>query len=157
MNSLVYIGVIGIIFMTIFTQKAPKSLKSNPRMGGWSAGKIKKYNKKTGSNLRPGVKGDPKTLDDFRRKGSWATRHYKRKGERSGLNMAPLRDEKGNLTAFSTQALAWGESPPGTREEQKRLVKLGEDLLEVYRTYKDRGSVPESVRKKFRRKKRSKV
>ena len=127
---------------------------SNPRKGGWSKKKIKAYNKKTGSHLKHGVDRTPKTLLDLKRKGSWATRHYKRKNK-SGLNLAPLKDEKGNLTPFSTQAIVWGEKPPKTRKEQKKLVKLGEKLLKAYHKYKDMGLklnsvLPESVRKQFK-------
>ena len=135
---------------------------SNPRKGGWGKKKIKAYNKATGHHLKHGVDRDPKTLEDFKRKGSWATRHYKRKNTSSGLNMAPLKNEKGELLPFSTQAIVWGEKPPKTRKDQKKLVKLGENLLKTYQKYKEMGLkpnsvLPESVRKAFKKGIRKKV
>ncbi len=134
---------------------------SNQRKGGWSKKKIQAYNEKTGSRLKHGVDRDPKTLSDLKRKGSWATRHYKRKNA-TGLNQARLKDEKGELTPFSTQAIAWGEKPPKTRKDQKKLVKLGEKLLKTYHKFKEMGLkpnsvLPESVRNQFRKGLRKKV
>ena len=138
-----------------FDRKKIRSL-SNPRKGGWSKKKISAYNKRTGSHLKHGVTRDPKTLEDFKRKGSWAIRHFKRRNTSSGLNMAPLKNEKGELLPFSTQALAWGEKPPKSRKEQKRLVNLGEKLLKTYQKYKklgykNRSELPKEVQKKFKK------
>ena len=131
-------------------------------MGGWDKKKIAEYNRLTGSKLKHGVNYDPITLEDFKRKGSWATRHYKRKMGKDGLNMAPLTNEKGELLPFSSQAVVWGEKPPRTRNQQKRLVKLGERLLKTYRKYKEMGYkkgdvLPIKVRKSFRKGLRKKL
>ena len=131
-------------------------VKSNPRKGGWDKKKIAQYNKATGSKLQYGVNYDPITLEDFKRKGSWATRHYKRKDGWQGLNTAPLTNEKGELLPFSTQAIVWGEKPPKNRRDQKRLVKLGEQLLATYRKFKEMGYkkntvLPIKVRKRFKK------
>jgi hypothetical protein len=131
-------------------------VKNNPRQGGWSKKKISNFNKLTGSKLKIGVFHDPVTLEDFRRKGSWATRHYKRKNGWNGLNMAPLKNSKGELLPFSTQAKVWGEKPPETREDQRKLVKLGEKLLGMYKIHKKLGyklnqPLPRKVRKRFKR------
>lgn len=155
MNSLVLAAIFGIIFMTITPASNPIRVKSNPRRGGWSKKKIKEYNKKTGSKLKHGVDYDPVTLEDFKRKGSWATRHYKRVKSPDKLNKAKLVD-KGELTPFSTQAIVWGEKPPTTRDDQKKLVRLGEKLLATYKKYKELGYkksdiLPHSIRKKFKR------
>ncbi len=136
-------------------KKGPE-IKSNPRMGGWDNKKIAEYNRRTGSKLKHGVNHDPITLEDFKRKGSWATRHYKRKDGYMGLNMSPLKNEKDELLPFSTQAIVWGEKPPRNRKEQKRLVKLGENLLATYQKYKKLGYkknalLPIKVRKRFKR------
>ena len=105
---------------------------------------------------------DPLTLGDFKRKGSWALRHYKRKNTPSGLNMSPLKNKQGELLPFSTQAMVWGERPPKTREDQKKLVKKGEKLLETYHKYKamgykDKDVLPLSVRRKFKKGLRKKL
>lgn len=139
----------------LFDRKKIRSL-SNPRKGGWSKKKIKAFNKETGRHLKHGVTRDPKTLEDFKRKGSWAIRHYKRKNTSTGLNMAPLTNENGELLPFSTQAAVWGEKPPKNRKEQRRLVRLGEDLLKTYQEFKSKGFkknsvLPENIRKKFKK------
>lgn len=153
-------GIIGLTLYSYFYEEKRKVL-SNPRMGGWSKKKISEYNKLTGSNLKTGVNYDPITLEDFKRKGSWALRHYKRKNNYNKLNMAPLKNKKGELLPFSTQAIVWGEKPPKNRKEQKRLVNLGENLLKVYRKYKDKGYkssdlIPLKIRKKYKRSLRKK-
>lgn len=154
---MVFLVITGAYFLSF---RKIRSLP-NPRKGGWSKKKIKEYNAETGSKLRHGVDRDPKTLLDFKRKGSWATRHYKRKNK-SGLNLAPLKNEKGELLPFSTQAIVWGEKPPKNRREQKKLVKLGERLLGVYRKYKQMGFsenevLPATVRKSYKKGLRKKV
>ena len=155
--------ITSILAMTISYQifvnpsrEKPIKRRSNPRMGGWDRKKIAEYNRRTGSKLKHGVNYDPITLEDFKRKGSWATRHYKRKMGWQGLNMAPLTNEKGELLPFSTQAVVWGEKPPKTRKDQKRLVKLGERLLKTYQKYKEMGYkkhdlIPKNVRKRFKK------
>lgn len=155
---MVFLVLVGAYF---YDDRKLRSL-SNPRKGGWSKKKIKEYNKRTGSKLKHGVERDPKTLEDFKRKGSWAIRHYKRKNTSSGLNMAPLKDENGELLPFSTQAIVWGEKPPKSRKDQKKLVELGEKLLKTYHQYKEKGYsprsvLPESVRKRFKKGLRKKV
>lgn len=99
----------------------------NPK-GGMSKKGIERYNKATGSNLKPGVKGKADTPEKLRRKGSFLTRHYK--GE---FNMSkPLTDDKGNPTRHAQQAAAWGEPVPKNKKDQAKLAKKGENLLKKY-------------------------
>jgi len=135
---------------------SPLPRKINPRKGGWSKKKIAEYNRQTGSKLKHGVDYDPQTLEDLKRKGSWATRHYKRKNSASGLNQAPLKTPKGELTPFATQALVWGEEAPENRGDQRRLVKLGEELLEAARELQAQGydlkdELPGELKRRFKK------
>jgi hypothetical protein len=161
MNTLPLFVLISLSLATTVFQRMGNPVREikrrpNPRKGGWTKKKIAEYNRLHGSKLKHGVDYDPVTLEDFKRKGSWAVRHYKRKHERLGLNMAPLKNKKGELLPFSTQAIVWGEIPPETRQEQKRLVKLGEKLLKTYQKFKSMGYrkgdvLPVTVRKRFKK------
>jgi hypothetical protein len=164
-NILLGLGIFSAIAVALHyanqTTMGDIPVRSNPRKGGWDKKKIAAYNRATGAKLKHGVNYDPITLEDFKRKGSWAVRHYKRKDGWQGLNMAPLTNEKGELLPFSTQAVVWGEKPPKTRKDQKRLVKLGEKLLKVYQEYKAKGYknntvLPLKIRKRFKKSLRKK-
>lgn len=154
MNSIASSFIISALFLMGFyslLKDSPKvKRRFNPRRGGWSKKKIADYNKKTGSRLKPGVNKKPKTLEDLKRKGSWAIRHYKRLNSPNKLNMSPLKNRKGELLPFSTQAIVWGEKPPKTRKDQKKLVQLGEKLLKKYQKlkklgYKNRDKIPKQA------------
>jgi hypothetical protein len=146
MNTLVIGSIFAILLIGLSSGEQRKTV-SNPKRGGWSRKKIRDYNRVTGSKLKHGVDKDPVTLEDLRRKGSWAIRHYKRLNSPNKLNMSPLKNNKGELLPFSTQAIVWGEKPPKTRKDQKRLVKLGEKLLKKYQKlkklgYKNKDKIP---------------
>jgi len=65
--------------------------------GGLTKEGIEYYNRKTGSNLKPGVTWKPRTAEDFRRKGSFLVRFY--------TNPAgPLVNEKGEPTRLAKAA-----------------------------------------------------
>jgi hypothetical protein len=154
MNTLVIGSIFAILLIGLSSGEQRKTV-SNPKRGGWSRKKIRDYNRVTGSKLKHGVDKDPVTLEDFKRKGSWAVRHYKRKNAQ-GLNLSKLKNDKGELLPFSTQAIVWGEVPPETRRDQKRLVKLGENLLKTYKKFKGMGykksdKLPLEVRRMFKK------
>lgn len=138
-SSFIFSALIFVGFYSLLSDAQKLKISSNPRRGGLSKRKIAEYNKKTGSNLKPGVSKKPVTLEDLKRKGSWAIRHYKRLNSPNKLNMSPLKNKKGELLPFSTQAIVWGERPPKTREDQKKLVRLGEGLLRKYQKLKKLG------------------
>lgn len=96
--------------------------------GGMTNKGIERYNKETGSNLKPGVQGAADTPEKMRRKGSFLTRHYK--GEFNAQK--PLKDENGDPTRHALQATKWGEPVPKNKEDVQKLVKKGERLLEKY-------------------------
>lgn len=103
----------------------------NPK-GGMSRKGIERYNKETGSNLKPGVKGAADTPEKMRRKGSFLTRHYKGAHNQSH----PLVDEKGNPTRKAKASAAWGEPIPKNKQDMQRLAKKGENLLKRYENSK---------------------
>jgi hypothetical protein len=146
-SSFIISAIFFVGFYSLLSDSSKVKIRSNPRRGGWSKKKIADYNKKTGSRLKPGVSKKPVTLEDLKRKGSWAIRHYKRLNSPNKLNMSPLKNKKGELLPFSTQAIVWGEKPPKTRKDQKKLVKLGENLLKKYQKlkklgYKNKDKIP---------------
>jgi len=100
----------------------------NPEGGLTAAGRAK-YNKKTGSNLKPGVKGAADTPEKMRRKGSFLTRFFTNPS-------GPMQDEKGNPTRLALSAQAWGEPIPKNMEDAARLAAKGRKLLEKYKAKK---------------------
>ena len=108
-------------------QEVNKASEHRDPEGGLTAAGRKHFNKKEGSNLKPGVKGKDSDLSDTekKRKGSFLTRHYK--GEHNAKK--PLKDEKGEPTRHALQAQAWGEKTPKTPADRAKLVKDGERLL----------------------------
>jgi hypothetical protein len=108
-------------------QEVNKASEHRDPEGGLTAAGRKHFNKKEGSNLKPGVKGKDADLSDAekKRKGSFLTRHYK--GEHNAKK--PLKDEKGEPTRHALQAQAWGEPTPKNPSDRAKLVKDGERLL----------------------------
>lgn len=96
--------------------------------GGLTAEGRKFVNEKTGSNLKPGVKGKADTPEEMRRKSSFLLRHYK--GEHNASK--PLKDDNGNPTRHALQAAAWGEPVPKNRSDVAKLVREGERLRALY-------------------------
>ena len=92
--------------------------------GGLSASGRARYNRATGSNLRPPVKGRPNTATEFRRKGSFLVR--------MGSGRGRLFDEKGNKTRLKLSLEAWGYRGKSKTE----AVALGRRYLRTYQNKK---------------------
>jgi len=102
------------------------SLRSSDKSkkGGLSASGRARYNRATGSNLRPPVKGRPNTATEFRRKGSFLVR--------MGSGRGRLFDEKGNKTRLKLSLEAWGYKGRSKLE----AVALGRKYLRTYQNKK---------------------
>jgi hypothetical protein len=102
------------------------SLRSSDKSkkGGLSASGRARYNRATGSNLRPPVKGRPNTATEFRRKGSFLVR--------MGSGRGRLFDEKGNKTRLKLSLEAWGYRGRSKTE----AVALGRRYLKTYQNKK---------------------
>jgi hypothetical protein len=102
------------------------SLRSSDKSkkGGLSASGRARYNRATGSNLRPPVKGRPNTATEFRRKGSFLVR--------MGSSRGRLFDEKGNKTRLKLSLEAWGYRGRSKSE----AVALGRRYLRTYQNKK---------------------
>ncbi len=102
------------------------SLRSSDKnkRGGLSASGRARYNRATGSNLRPPVKGRPDTATEFRRKGSFLVRMGSSKGR--------LFDEKGRKTRLKLSLEAWGYRGKSKPE----AVALGRKYLRAYQSKK---------------------
>jgi hypothetical protein len=102
------------------------SLRSSDKSkkGGLSASGRARYNRATGSNLRPPVKGRPNTATEFRRKGSFLVR--------MGSGRGRLFDEKGNKTRLKLSLEAWGYRGRSKTE----AVALGRRYLRTYQNKK---------------------
>lgn len=98
--------------------------------GGLTAKGRAKYNKATGSNLKPGVKGKANTPDKMRRKGSFLTRFFTNPS-------GPMKDENGKPTRLALSAAAWGEPVPQNAEDAAKLAAKGRRLLERYEKSKE--------------------
>jgi hypothetical protein len=94
------------------------------KKGGLSASGRARYNRATGSNLRPPVKGRPNTATEFRRKGSFLVR--------MGSGRGRLFDEKGNKTRLKLSLEAWGYRGRSKSE----AVALGRRYLRTYQNKK---------------------
>ena len=92
--------------------------------GGLSASGRARYNRATGSNLRPPVKSRPDTLTEYRRKGSFLVR--------MGSGRGRLFDEKGNKTRLKLSLEAWGYKGRSKLE----AVALGRKYLRTYQNKK---------------------
>ncbi len=102
------------------------SLRSSDKSkkGGLSASGRARYNRATGSNLRPPVKGRPDTTTEFRRKGSFLVRMGSSKGK--------LFDNKNRKTRLKLSLEAWGYK--GTSKQE--AVALGRRYLKTYQNKK---------------------
>jgi hypothetical protein len=103
--------------------------KDKDPKGGLTASGRSKYNKATGSNLKPGVTGAADTPDKMRRKGSFLTRFFTNPS-------GPMKDDKGEPTRLALSAAAWGEPVPKNREDAAKLAEKGRKLLERYKNKK---------------------
>ncbi len=86
--------------------------------GGLSPSERKKMNKKTGSNLKDGVRGNWNDISDSEKKRwiSWASRHYCRKE-------LPDMKKNGKLTPMAKQARRWGEPAPENKESARKICR----------------------------------
>ena len=92
--------------------------------GGLSASGRARYNRSTGSNLRPPVKTRPDTLTEYRRKGSFLVR--------MGSSQGRLFDTKGRKTRLKLSLEAWGYRGKSKSE----AVALGRRYLKTYQNRK---------------------
>ena len=104
--------------------------KDKDPAGGLTASGRSKYNKATGSNLKPGVTGAANTPEKMRRKGSFLTRFFTNPS-------GPMKDDNGKPTRLALSAAAWGEPVPQNAEDAARLAAKGRNLLERYKNTKD--------------------
>jgi hypothetical protein len=95
----------------------------NPK-GGLSAIGRRRYNRATGSNLKPPVKGRPNTITQIRRKGSFLVR--------MGSSQGRLFDSKGRKTRLKLSLEAWGY----TGRSKSEAVALGRRYLKTYQNKK---------------------
>ena len=95
----------------------------NPRGGLSSSGRAR-YNRATGSNLRPPVKDKPNRLSEYRRKGSFLVRMGSSKGR--------LYDDKRRKTRLKLSLEAWGYKGKSKSE----AVALGRRYLRAYQNKK---------------------
>jgi hypothetical protein len=92
--------------------------------GGLSASGRARYNRATGSNLRPPVKGRPSSPLQLRRKGSFLVR--------MGSGRGRLFDTKGRKTRLKLSLEAWGYRGKSKSE----AVALGRKYLKTYQNKK---------------------
>jgi hypothetical protein len=104
--------------------------KDKDPAGGLTASGRSKYNKATGSNLKPGVTGSADTPEKMRRKGSFLTRFFTNPS-------GPMKDDNGKPTRLALSAAAWGEPVPQNTEDAARLAAKGRNLLEKYKNTKE--------------------
>jgi hypothetical protein len=95
----------------------------NPK-GGLSSSGRSRYNRATGGNLRPPVRGRPDSLSEYRRKGSFLVR--------MGSGRGRLFDEKSRKTRLKLSLEAWGYRGSSKSE----AVALGRRYLRAYQNKK---------------------
>jgi len=94
----------------------------NPRGGLSSSGRAR-YNRATGSNLRPPVKTRPDRLSEYRRKGSFLVRMGSSRGQLF---------KAGKKTRLKLSLEAWGYRGRSKQE----AVALGRKYLRIYQNKK---------------------
>lgn len=113
------------------TTKSMPAKGRDPKGGLTAAGRAW-FNKKEGSNLKPGVKGAADTPEKMKRKGSFLTRHFTHP-------RGPMVDDNGQPTRLALSAHAWGEPVPKTAAAAQKLAAKGRKLLEKYQKAKSAG------------------
>ena len=101
----------------------------DPRGGLTAAGRAA-YNRATGSNLKPGVRGAADTPEKMRRKGSFLTRMF---SNPKGGAVKP----NGKPTRRALSAAAWGEPIPKTSGAMAALAAKGRRMLAAYKARKN--------------------
>jgi len=107
--------------------KSRKTLK-DPKGGLTAAGRAH-FNRRSGGNLRPGVKGAADTPQKMRRKGSFLTRFFTNPS-------GPLTKPNGEPSRLALSAAAWGEPIPKNAQDAARLAAKGRNLLKRYENSK---------------------
>lgn len=107
-----------------------RAAHKDPKGGLTSAGRAA-YNRATGSNLKPGVKGPANTPQLLRRKGSFLARMF------SSPTGGATKDGKPTRRALS--AAAWGEPVPKTTSGMLALAAKGRRMLAKYKAMKKNG------------------
>jgi hypothetical protein len=97
--------------------------------GGLTAAGRAKFNRETGSNLKPGVKGKADTPEKMKRKGSFLTRFFTNPS-------GPMVNDKCEPTRLALSAAAWGEPVPKNRSDAAKLAQKGRNLLDRYENAK---------------------
>jgi Domain of unknown function (DUF6321) len=95
-----------------------KKSDKNPK-GGLSQAGRDKYNKATGSNLKPPVGRTAQTPEEMRRQGSFLVR--------MGSSAGPLKDAKGEKTRLKLSLEAWNHDG-----NKASAVAKGRKLLDRY-------------------------
>ena len=118
--------------MATATKRPAKSVpaKGKDPKGGLTAEGREFYRRKEGAHLKPGVKGAADTPEKMRRKGSFLTRHFTHP-------RGPMVKD-GKPTRLALSAHAWGEPVPKTDAAAKKLAAKGRQLLQRYKTAKER-------------------
>lgn len=98
--------------------------------GGLTAEGRREYKRKTGANLKPGVKGPANTPAKMRRKGSFLPRMFSNP-------QGPATKPDGSPTRLALSAAAWGEPVPKTRAAMLKLAAKGRALLRRYEATKE--------------------
>ena len=101
----------------------------NPK-GGLTAKGRAAYNKATGSNLKPGVRGKANTPEKMRRKGSFLSRMFGPGAK------GPMVRPNGKPSRRALSAAAWGEPVPKNDADRARLYAKGQRLLQAYKMEK---------------------
>lgn len=104
--------------------------KDKSEKGGLTQKGRDRYNKSTGSHLRPPVNRSPKTPEDIRRQGQFLTRMYSRD------KIPPLKKPDGKPTRYALQATVWNSPIPKTIADVKKLAAKGKELLKRYESLK---------------------
>lgn len=107
-----------------------KAKHKDPKGGLTTAGRAA-YNRATGSNLKPGVKGPANTPQLLRRKGSFLARMF------SDPTGGAVKNGKPTRRALS--AAAWGEPVPKTTGGMLALAAKGRRMLARYKAMKKNG------------------
>jgi hypothetical protein len=106
-------------------------MKIRDPKGGLTAHGRKVFNKREGSNLRPGVKGPADTQKKAARKGSFLRRFF-------ANPRGPMTKPDGKPTRLALSAAAWGEPVPKTREAALKLGRKGLSLLARAKSMKEK-------------------
>lgn len=102
----------------------------NPKGGLTAAGRAH-FNRKDGSNLKPGVKGTPKTPKEKIRKGNFLTRFFSNP-------RGPMKKPNGDPSRLALSANNWGEPVPQTRAAALKLAAKGRALQDAGKRQRER-------------------